>query len=93
MKKIGLDLLCVAAHYSKRYENSDNFIENKSDGFLIKNGNETDYIEAVLYLINNETKRIEMGKNAKQKSLNYHIDTIMPLWNSLFKDLISKSSS
>ena len=31
LKRIGLDLLCVAAHYSKRYENSDKFIENKSD--------------------------------------------------------------
>ena len=31
LKKIGLDLLCVAVHYSKRYENSDNFIENNSD--------------------------------------------------------------
>jgi hypothetical protein len=31
LKKIGLDLLCVATHYSKRYENSDIFIENKSD--------------------------------------------------------------
>jgi hypothetical protein len=31
LKKIGLDLLCVSAHYSKRYENSDKFIENNSD--------------------------------------------------------------
>lgn len=31
LKKIGLDLLCVAVHYSKRYENSDKFIENKTD--------------------------------------------------------------
>jgi hypothetical protein len=31
LKKIGLDLLCVACHYSKRYENSENFLENKSD--------------------------------------------------------------
>lgn len=31
LKKIGLDLLCVAAHYSKRYEKSDNFIETTSD--------------------------------------------------------------
>jgi len=31
LKKFGLDLLCVAAHYSKRYENSDKFIDNKSD--------------------------------------------------------------
>jgi len=31
LKKIGLDLLCVAVHYSKRYEKSDKFIETKSD--------------------------------------------------------------
>jgi len=31
LKKYGLDLLCVAIHYSKRYENSDKFVENKSD--------------------------------------------------------------
>jgi hypothetical protein len=31
LKKIGLDLLCVSAHYSKRYESADHFIENKSD--------------------------------------------------------------
>ena len=31
LKKIGLDLLCVATHYSKRFENSDNFIYNKAD--------------------------------------------------------------
>ena len=35
LKKIGLDLLCVAVHYSKRYEGSDNFIEHKSDEELI----------------------------------------------------------
>ena len=31
LKKYGLDLLCVAVHYSKRYENSDKFIEIKAD--------------------------------------------------------------
>jgi hypothetical protein len=31
LKKIGLDLLCVSSHYSKRYENSDNFIECIAD--------------------------------------------------------------
>lgn len=36
LKKIGLDLLCVAAHYSKRYENADNFINTKSDNELKK---------------------------------------------------------
>lgn len=31
LKRIGLDLLCVAAHYSSRYENSDSFIDNRAD--------------------------------------------------------------
>jgi hypothetical protein len=31
LKRIGLDLLCVAVHYSKRYETADKFIDNKSD--------------------------------------------------------------
>jgi hypothetical protein len=31
LKNIGLDLLCVAAHYSIRYENADNFLEMKGD--------------------------------------------------------------
>ena len=31
LKKIGLDLLCVAVHYSNRYDSSDKFIETKSD--------------------------------------------------------------
>jgi hypothetical protein len=31
LKKNGLDLLCVAVHYSNRNENSDIFIENKAD--------------------------------------------------------------
>ena len=35
LRKFGLDLICVAVHYSKRYEGSDNFIENKSDEELI----------------------------------------------------------
>jgi hypothetical protein len=34
LKRFGLDLLCVAAHYSKCYDNSDKFIENKADDEL-----------------------------------------------------------
>jgi hypothetical protein len=43
LKKIGLDLLCVSAHYSVRYENADNFLDMKSDedmkryAYLLKN--------------------------------------------------------
>jgi hypothetical protein len=34
LKKIGLNLLCVASHYSNRYINSDNFINTRSDDEL-----------------------------------------------------------
>jgi len=50
LKKIGLDLLCVAAHYSKRYENSDSFMDNNSDEelkaytYYIKNTNQINIV-------------------------------------------------
>jgi hypothetical protein len=51
LKKIGLDLLCVATHYSKRYEDSEKFLENKSDEELK---------QFALYLrSNNQSKIIE----------------------------------
>jgi hypothetical protein len=34
IKKLGLDLLCVASHYSTRYTNSDNFLETKIEDEL-----------------------------------------------------------
>lgn len=34
LKKIGLNLLCVAAHYSNRHISSDNFLNSKSDDEL-----------------------------------------------------------
>jgi hypothetical protein len=51
LKKIGLDLLCVSAHYSKRYETADKFIENKSDEeltsyvYYLKNTNSNNIVE------------------------------------------------
>ena len=34
LQKIGLDLLCVAAHYSSRHENSEHYIMDKADSIL-----------------------------------------------------------
>jgi len=51
LKKIGLDLLCVAAHYSSRYENSDKFIDNRSDeelklySYYLKNTNPNNIVD------------------------------------------------
>lgn len=68
-------------------------ISNKEDGFLIENGNEMEFISTVTTLIENEEKRIEMGKKAKLSSSKYNINAIMPLWNSLFKTLKTTANS
>jgi hypothetical protein len=34
LNHIGIDLLCVAAHYSERYTNADNYLSSKSDESL-----------------------------------------------------------
>jgi hypothetical protein len=51
VKNIGLNLLCVASHYSNRFINSDNFIENNADDedlksyvFFIKNKSQMDIL-------------------------------------------------
>jgi hypothetical protein len=51
LKKIGLNLLCVASHYSSRHINSDNFLNTKSDeeltyySYTLKNTTETGLID------------------------------------------------
>lgn len=59
-------------------------ISQNEDGFLIENGNESDFVKAIETLIENTTLRREMGKNAKLASEKYHIDAIMETWNQLF---------
>jgi hypothetical protein len=50
LKKIGLNLLCVSVYYSKRYENSDKFIERKADEdlktytYYLKNNNQENIV-------------------------------------------------
>jgi hypothetical protein len=51
LKKIGLNLLCVAAHYSNRYKDSDNFVLSNSDDelasytFTLKNTSQNELID------------------------------------------------
>jgi hypothetical protein len=50
LKKIGLNLLCVAVHYSNRYESSDNFLNARSDdeltnyAYTLKNTTQNDIV-------------------------------------------------
>lgn len=51
LKKIGLDLLCVAVHYSTRYESSDKYVDLKYDDelknyvYYLKNNNQDAIIQ------------------------------------------------
>ena len=59
-------------------------LSHGEDGFLIENGNETDYVRAVETLIENVELREEMGEKAKKTREKYQIDSIMETWNQLF---------
>lgn len=54
LKKIGLNLLCVAAHYSSRYENSDTFLNLRTDeehanfAYTLKNTSQMEMIHKFL---------------------------------------------
>lgn len=63
-------------------------IENNHNGFLIKNGNENQFIQKLNNLIENENMRIDMGNKAKISVNKYQIESIMKQWNSLFKEEI-----
>ena len=67
LKIIGLDLLCTAVHYSKRYENSDQFINHKSDDelknyvYYLKYSNPNNIVNEFCskYIIDTKNNKIE----------------------------------
>ena len=82
LNKIGIDLLCVAAHYSDRYNNSDNFLQNESDEtnkqyslFFVNNPIDkigTDFIKQCLDLSTNANTNVTVTANALSwKNMHY----------------------
>jgi glycosyltransferase involved in cell wall biosynthesis len=63
-------------------------IENNSNGFLIEDGNENQFIQTLENLIENENLRIDMGNKAKISVNKYQIEAIMEQWNSILKGKI-----
>jgi hypothetical protein len=75
LKKIGLNLLCVAAHYSNRYENSDNFLINAAEdeelsnySFALKN---TTQIELVNRFFQGYIEKTTDDYNIEWKNLHF----------------------
>lgn len=60
-------------------------ISNEKDGILVANQNPKALAEGLLLLIENETLRKNMGKNAKINSSNFETTLIMQKWLDLFQ--------
>jgi glycosyltransferase involved in cell wall biosynthesis len=65
-----------------------NLISNDENGFLIPQFNIKEFSEKLLFLIDNEEKRQKMGEIAKQTSLKYKENKIIPLWNIQIQSLL-----
>jgi len=64
-------------------------INDKSDGFIVKNNNLKDFINKIEYLINNPEKRKEMAFNGIINSRRFSMDNIGPKWIALFNQVLS----
>ena len=67
-------------------------ISNGEDGFLIENRDVTAFAEKIIYLIENDSMRVEMGRKGIQSSQKYHSDNIMHKWKSLFESYHTQTS-
>lgn len=63
-------------------------IKNGINGFLIKQGDISDFVDKVCLLLNDIELRRKMGNNAISSSQKYNADKIMPLWKQLFNQLL-----
>lgn len=64
-------------------------IKDGEDGLLVENGNIQVLANSICYMIENETERIRMGRNAKNNIQRYSKSSIMKQWDNLFKSLMN----
>lgn len=99
LKKIGLDLLCVSAHYSNRYENSDKFIDLKTDEelkiytYYLKENKQKDIVNIFCdsYIVKKESFSMEWRHIHfvwKQFLTHYHFPNI--IYSNSFKNLLKE---
>ena len=69
-------------------EGANDLITNDYNGYLIENRNKDEMIEKIEYIMNNDNKRKELGKNARSYSLNYTGDIVKKQWIDLLKGKI-----
>lgn len=59
----------------------------KKSGILIPMSNKKQFSDAVVKIAFDDILRKSMGMAARENSLNYHSDKVMPMWVNLFNDL------
>jgi len=62
-------------------------ITNDKDGFLVSNGDITDFADKLSLLIENDEKRKQMGTEAKKNVKRYLPEVIIARWDELFKSM------
>ena len=65
-------------------------INNGKDGFLVRLNDEQSLSEKLSLLMSNESIRIEMGRNALERSKDFSMERIVEIWMSLFCNLLMK---
>jgi glycosyltransferase involved in cell wall biosynthesis len=63
-------------------------IENETNGFLVPNGNQRDFIRQTIKLMDDFELRTTIGKAAKLSAKKYDREAIMEKWDTYFKTLV-----
>lgn len=63
-------------------------ISNNIDGFIIENGNINEFANKLMFLIENENKRLEFGTKALSNVKRFDIDNIAIEWKKLFEGIV-----
>ncbi len=79
-QSVGLPIVSFDCPYGPR-----NIITNQIDGVLVENQNSDKLANAIIKLINNKEKHIEMGQKALINVQKYRFDNVMKQWLVLFK--------
>ncbi|WP_455585944.1 glycosyltransferase family 4 protein [Bacteroides sp.] len=68
-------------------------IHDGVDGLLVEDGNIEEMAEKIACLIENEDKRIEMGKQAYLDAQKYKMENIAKQWKQLFESITEKTNN
>lgn len=69
-------------------EGPSEIIDSNVDGIIIDKFDIQSYAEAIVQIMNDSSKRIEMGKAALEKAKLFKMDHVIRKWNDLFEELM-----